>query len=339
MSSTKKIKKETYLGLTQNCKECHTDVHAGGLTQNCQKCHGQEHFKPSVNFNHDKFFPLKGGHAGVTCNKCHLTKDSTNKEKSPLFPFNQVKGKRCSDCHSNPHRTNWKSDCTACHQANDAHWTNASSRMTKETHALTGFRLSSPHNKASCTECHKPGLSFDQKYPNPQSKFARSEKSCESCHSDAHQGQFKSTHSRCFDCHFQEKFIPSKFTAKDHKTFPLIGKHATAACNKCHIKDKRTGVRQFVASPHECDQCHRDVHRGQFRMKNRTLCESCHSSPKDWKILSFDHNKQSRFKLDQAHTKVTCSECHPRVHLSNGESVVQFKPLRSKCSDCHDFAQ
>jgi hypothetical protein len=331
---------ETFFGLTQACKDCHEDVHAGGLTPSCEKCHGQASFKPAQNFNHDTFFPLRGGHARVACNKCHETDKRNAEKKSDTFPFDRVKGTRCLDCHGNPHRTTWKESCESCHRASDAHWSSADARMTKVAHSLTGFHLMAPHERASCSECHKTGLNFADKYPNPKAKgYNRFEKNCESCHQDPHRGQFTERHSHCFDCHYQQKFSPSKFSVKDHTAYPLVGAHALAACNKCHVKDKKTGVRQFSSTPQACDQCHRDIHRGQFRVNNKTICESCHKSAKSWKSVSFDHNTQSRFKLDEAHAKVTCKECHPVVHLSNGESVVQFKPLRSKCSDCHDFAQ
>ena len=48
------------------------------------------------------------------------------------------------------------------------------------------------------------------------------------------------------------------------------------------------------------------------------------------------HMHTNVFKLDQAHAKVACKECHPWV-AARGVRLVQYKPLRMQCRDCHDF--
>lgn len=329
----------TYLGLDQVCGSCHKDPHAGGLAEACAKCHGQAAWKPAPDFNHDKFFPLKGGHDNLACKQCHpLPGPHAERVKTQAFPFDRVTGRTCQECHANPHRTRWVEGCEACHKANDLKWSVADVRMPAAQHAVAGFRLSSPHNKVSCRQCHTPELSFDKKYPNPKNPgYNRWERSCEGCHRDEHRGQFIKKYPRCIGCHSRTAFKPSIFSAKDHKTYPLIGGHLTAACNTCHVMDRRTGVRQYVPTPQACALCHKDIHYGQFRKPDGTTrCEDCHQSALSWTKLVFDHNTQSRFKLDQAHAKVACKECHPRVTVQ-GIQLIQYKPLRMKCRDCHDF--
>src|ERR1019366_2798687 len=118
--------------------------------------------------------------------------------------------------------------------------------------------------------------------------------------------------------------MPPAFSAKDHKTYPLTGGQRKAPCNDCHRKEAQTGIRQFVPTPKLCASSHKDIHYGQFRKPaGKTACEDCHLSAEAWKKLSFDHETQLRFKLGEAHMKVACKECHPRVTVK-GVTLIQY---------------
>lgn len=339
-------RQETYLGLAQACMGCHKDVHAGGLAANCEKCHDQNAWKPSPTrlFNHEKFFSLKGVHAKPSCAKCHiLAKRGIAAPLAKNFPFERANGKRCADCHKNPHRANWRASCETCH-AVSVPWSAATAKMSaapkmaRELHAFTAFPLVPPHDKASCRKCHDPKLSFALSYPNPTlPDYRRRKNNCETCHRDVHGGQFTPRHPRCADCHSPRAFKPAKFGVRDHSIYPLTGGHAAAQCNACHVKSQTAGVRIYKDAPRACAACHRDVHAGQFRRDGSTRCEECHVDSKSWKKIVFNHDAQSRFKLDSAHRNVACKECHPTVALPNQKRIIQYKPLRMECRDCHDF--
>lgn len=331
----KQPREHTYLGLTQACMSCHADPHAGGRASQCQDCHDQKKFKPAPFFNHDKFFPLTGVHAKVSCIQCHKKNDLTQLNSSMKSIFGPVRGKRCMDCHSNPHHVDWKQRCESCHSVASP-WSAASARFTRAQHAATGFPLVAPHDRTSCASCHKPGISFVKRYPDPRSDQRRVLQRCESCHSDPHEGQWTARYPHCTDCHTVRGFKPSHFTASDHKKYPLVGGHTKATCTDCHTP-ARGGMKHFRGTPTECAKCHRDVHYGQFRVEGVTDCLKCHRSATDWKRLHFDHNRQSRFPLDQAHENVACKDCHPMVTLPTGARIMQYRPLRMKCRDCHDF--
>lgn len=338
----KHVRPHTYLGLSQTCMSCHADPHAGGKASNCTECHDQNHWKPAPFFNHDKFYPLRGAHASVSCNKCHAPSQITRQSPSTKqnVVFGPTKGKRCTDCHASPHRVKWVETCEACHVSNDKAWNNADHRMTRKQHALSGFRLEVPHDKAKCLDCHGPdraGVPFSARYPDPSRPgYKRFEKNCEACHKDEHRGQFVKNHPRCMDCHNRTAFMPAAYGAKDHKTYPLIGGHLKAACSSCHLKERETKMRRFVPTPRDCTACHKDIHYGQLRKANgQTRCEDCHASTVQWSMLIFNHNTQSRFKLDDAHKNVVCKACHPVVSLENGVQLTQYKPIKSQCSDCH----
>lgn len=328
----KKIRKTTFLGLQQDCVSCHRDPHSGGQTTNCEACHDQKKFRPAVGFNHNKFFPLVGGHAKLKCEQCHaISSSDKNPKRSPFSIFGPVRGKTCRACHESPHRVDWKTRCETCHKGNDPSWATGFKRMTVAQHSFTSFKLVKPHDRVSCAKCHKDGVAFDQK-PRPAAR-------CELCHDDPHGGEFIKAHPRCTDCHGLSSFRPSKFRVQDHTIYPLIGGHEKASCQSCHRFPKGSKVRQYKGTTRVCADCHRDVHVGQFRQNGVTKCDSCHNSPISWKKLSFNHNKQARFALDEAHANIACAECHPQVTLKNGVKIIQYKPIRSRCEDCHSMEE
>ena len=57
------------------------------------------------------------------------------------------------------------------------------------------------------------------------------------------------------------------------------------------------------------------------------LCEPCHNAV-DWKRWSFDHDTRTRFKLDGAHKKLTCYDCHSKP--------VDDAKLPMACVACHN---
>jgi hypothetical protein len=91
-----------------------------------------------------------------------------------------------------------------------------------------------------------------------------------------------------------------------------------------------------------CQGCHKDVHQGQFVATavegsltgNITDCGRCHTPTKDWRPKNFDHNRDSRFKLEGAHQTVPCSKCHV-ANENNGIKFVKYKPIDPACSACH----
>lgn len=115
----------------RRCYDCHRkdDKHRGKLGQDCGKCHRPE--KGAPKFNHESMtrFPRQGAHAEAACSHCHQPKSpkhpalsvtewkKTAKAAVDLtFP---VRGKRCVDCHRDPHAGNVGIDCAACHNVTD----------------------------------------------------------------------------------------------------------------------------------------------------------------------------------------------------------------------------
>lgn len=324
----------TFLGLSQDCMSCHKDPHAGGRASDCAKCHSQDKWKPAPGFDHDRHYPLRDEHAKAGCAKCHAP-------GAPVPPaiFGKTPGKACADCHKTPHRTQWRLECSACHTARAVPWATAGARLTKAQHDATGYRVAKPHDKVACKACHDPAKPYAQRYSAPGSPGRpREAKACEACHKDAHAGQFLPKRARCVDCHAEAAFKPSHFGPKEHSVYPLKGAHEKAACAACHIRDEGLGAVRFVKARGDCAFCHKDPHAGQFREAGKTSCERCHRDASSWSKLVFDHGT-ARFKLDAAHAKVACKECHPAVAVPGGRRVVLYKPVRSACADCHAVAR
>jgi len=86
-----------------------------------------------------------------------------------------------------------------------------------------------------------------------------------------------------------------------------------------------------------CAGCHADVHAGQLAVKGATDCARCHDAANPWKEkLRFDHQKDSRYKLDGKHKPLACDKCHPVVQVAKGVEARRYRPLPLECQGCHD---
>ena len=91
-----------FRGTPQSCEACHKDPHAGQFKARhektaCASCHVDQRWVPS-SFDHDNRtqFPLKGGHAGVACDKCHTELKLI--EGNPVVIYASAPLK-CEACH------------------------------------------------------------------------------------------------------------------------------------------------------------------------------------------------------------------------------------------------
>ena len=199
-----------------------------------------------------------------------------------------------------------------------------------------------------CTQCHEIGVTqFKEKCLDchqilrermeagkglhGQSGFDQ----CQSCHVD-HQGR-----------QFNLINWPRGQEAFDHQRtgYMLKGAHESLTCRDCHkaefIQDrealKKAGkdpAKTFLGLGNTCNDCHPDMHRGQFKQ----TCDSCHNQSQWAPATGFDHNL-ARFVLRGSHGEAACRDCHPKETDPNhpqGESFSRFKPLNfGECLDCH----
>ena len=323
---------------TSKCLECHKEIinlisqkkgyHASSEVngKKCAECHG-EHFGLDfkvVRFDEKTFkhqltgYNLEGKHSTVKCADCHKTEFVKNKISQKKGDSYLGLGTECLSCHQDFHQNTLSESCNNCHDFN------AFRPAPKFNHTKTKFILEGKHQAVSCEKCHKieqrNGLKF-QVFKGIE--FA----SCTSCHEDIHQNKFGND---CLKCHTVFSFheVKSLGTFNHNKTnFPLIGKHVSVDCKKCH----KTSVTQPVKHK-RCMDCHSDYHEKQFQKNGVTPdCAECHSvngfSPSSF---GFEKHNLLKFKLDGAHIATPCFTCHKKDEKWN------FSNLGNRCIDCHE---
>jgi hypothetical protein len=322
-SIQKKNLSESFLGLSRDCVTCHIDVHKGQLGADCQRCHNVTDWKQAKQFDHSKTkYPLTGMHAQVACEKCHFPSGPDKTVK-----FTGIKFNTCTDCHTDPHKGAFKGTCESCHTT--ASWKKVNASMQFD-HSKTKYPLLGMHLKVGCSDCHVGG---DFKKPLT---FAQ----CANCHSpDPHNGQFQARASKgeCSECHTVDGWKPSVFGAKEHATshYPLEGKHAAVACDKCHTPAGKDTLYKVKFSA--CTDCHQDAHDKQFAAapyQNR--CEDCHTV-KDFHRSTFTiaKHKNTHFVLTGAHVAVACADCHKAGLGGRTDKILPFHFADNTCTACH----
>jgi nitrate/TMAO reductase-like tetraheme cytochrome c subunit len=268
-----------------------------------------------------------------------------SKGKDTLF---KIKFAKCTDCHKDEHQGQFASApyfnrCEQCHTLEGYH----PSTFSLGNHKQTRFQLTGGHLAIACADCHK-------ERSTPQFEkivlFRFEDRSCTVCHNDPHKGQFidrmrqvgaDGTAFGCEACHTTAAW--NDLRRFDHATtsFPLVGAHRATACIDCHkpraMETKLLNV-DFKAAPTRCEDCHEDIHSGQFaNASDVTSCIQCHNSVK-WKPSLFDHERAG-FSLKGAHERVRCGDCHKTIRQIQGKSVLFYKPTPKDCAACHGPAK
>jgi len=306
-----------------DCKLCHEDIHEGKFGDDCKKCHNQNSFKLKntktlSDFDHDNTgFVLKGKHENTDCKSCH--------KKALTDP---VPHKQCLDCHTDKHNGDFAAkkakypDCASCHVEDDF----MPATFTIEKHNQSDFKLQGSHVATPCISCHKTGKDWKFKIP---------EQKCNNCHQDIHENAIDKKYypeKNCETCHTSGSWASISF---DHNQtdYPLEGGHQAVNCGNCHFdRSKGLVVQKIKGLDRACNNCHKDVHGGQFAKNGLTDCASCHTF-RAWDSIGFDHDK-TRFKLDGEHKNVDCYQCH-KDFIRGTENVRSFKLGKFKCVDCH----
>jgi len=312
------------------CADCHQDPHAGRLGGACASCHATAGWRAvsQARFDHDRTrYPLRGKHAAVPCNGCHR----------PDRPARGLKFAACADCHADRHAGQFAKlagggDCAQCHSVEGY----APSSYTVERHAATAYPLAGAHLAVPCVGCHaRPRAGA----PVAEIPFRFASTRCQACHQDPHRDEAKPWIDKggCESCHRIEAWSSPVF---DHAAtqFPLADKHATARCSACHqplAPGAPRGAVRLRGVDRACAACHRDPHAGQFSAAagGATACERCHATA-NWRAARFDHNRDAAFRIDGAHARTLCAQCHPREGAGE-TAVTRYKPLGRDCAACH----
>ncbi|MBI5853900.1 MAG: cytochrome C [Nitrospirae bacterium] len=303
--------KAKYRSAPSDCYACHEkdDKHKGNLGLGCADCHTERNWK-ETKFDHSKTkFTLRGKHADVKCQDCH---DHERYKNTPMD---------CHACHEKDdyHKGVFGPQCGTCHGERD--WKTSSFNHDKDTK----YPLKGKHAKTKCESCHKV----------PVAK-GKTPTKCLACHQkdDKHKGRYG---EKCESCHVEKDWKAMAFDHDRDTTYLLKGKHRTTKCNSCH-----KGHLYKEKTPASCLACHKkdDKHKGSYGEK----CESCHME-KDWKTITFDHDRDTRYPLKGKHKTTKCESCHkghlykektPTTCLACHKKDDKHKgSYGEKCESCH----
>lgn len=355
--------RERYPGRApEACSACHDDPHegqfeGGPFSGGCLSCHDPHAFEP-VPFGRAQHartaLPLDGAHAELDCQACH-----SDPPAGRARAFHGTPG-ACDACHQDAHRGAFDAFaaeldgphgvCAACHR------TRSFSELPPggfEHERFTGFELAGAHEQADCRACHPTRAVADQ--AGRTFGFAADSfgplQGCATCHRDPHRGRFDARglparvrgREGCARCHDESSFrvFPHGFDHARWTGFPLDGAHAKTDCGACHARRREPdsdGRTWEPAAGTACAACHADPHAGQFRSEGRPAdCARCHRSSA-FEDLRFDHERDARFALGDAHAGLDCAACHEAVH-AGGREVTRYRPLPTECVDCHGVHQ
>ncbi|HVO90717.1 MAG TPA: cytochrome C [Casimicrobiaceae bacterium] len=276
------------------CVECHRkdDKHNTTLGADCASCHVERGWR-ETRIDHDATaFPLRDKHRDVECKECHRDASS----------FKGI-GTACIACHrkDDTHKERFGERCASCHV--DRGWREVTFAHDRDTrYALTGR-----HASVKCVSCHT-GFVYRDKLAT----------TCVSCHraDDKHKGELG---ERCEQCHDTPDWKKTRF---DHSRsrFPLLGRHAVAACKDCHTTPA------YRDAQRECIACHArdDKHKGTLGRD----CAECHNA-RSWTLWDFEHNRRTRFLIDGAHERATCASCHKALASDKTPRIAMA------CESCH----
>ncbi|MCM2270866.1 MAG: hypothetical protein NDJ75_12245, partial [Thermoanaerobaculia bacterium] len=263
----------------QLCLACHAalgeriaagaGLHRGEASARCERCHAEHNgrqfalvFWPEgeAAFDHARAgWRLEGGHARVACRDCHRP-DRVAPRVVELEPAKNLASTflglttACAACHADPHRGSLRGACSECHTQES--WKSARAF----DHATTRFALDARHARLDCAACHRqPAAPAGAPAPRRFDQFRdrTAPPGCADCHRDPHAGRLGAD---CASCHPGATFRAADRRGFDHDRtrYPLRGRHAAVACERCHAPGR--GLR--VAEYERCASCHRDPHLG-----------------------------------------------------------------------------
>ena len=329
--------------LAQGCGRCHLPTRF------------DEHREEAFDHGRWTAFALDGAHARAACTSCHASSDAPDAAGRRFGFVHERFGEPtgdCATCHGDPHdgafdaealahapglrRVEGRTGCARCHLTESFR----DPALAAFDHgAWTGFALDGAHARAGCTSCHARSPQPDalgRTFGRVREHFGEPASACATCHADAHRGAFASAalpaqvagRAGCARCHTTAAFRQLTDEPFDdpgwHANwtgYPLADFHADLACKSCHARlpapglpdesDRRFGFVRGTA----CSDCHADPHVGQFADRGATDCAACH---RDDGLLTFDHDRDARFALDEQHDRLDCSACHTAWPLADG---------------------
>ena len=140
-------------GTMDACVKCHDGTRAAGECSLCHEAPHEPRGECAACHNIDSWsgavehpFPRTGGHAGLACTDCHVSRPG-----SQLIPGTDLPrpSPECVSCHGDQH--GGLTDCADCHNTNA--W-----EPSTFTHPQVGEHIPRGEHPLSCTDCHTTGF-------------------------------------------------------------------------------------------------------------------------------------------------------------------------------------
>jgi hypothetical protein len=224
-----------------NCVDCHQrdlavalepDHAALGWTDDCQRCHLPTDWS-RAGFAHG-FFPLQGGHSGLSCSDCHVGSDFSGVDSA------------CYSCHAKDY------------QGAPSHVSQNFSTMCQDCHTIQGWEGASFNHagiSSGCIECHQSDYDNTTQPRHASNGIGTA---CQLCHTTRSWG----------DGSFDHPDFP--IANGDHSSLtcqqchPASGSFRQFTCVSCHdhsmreMDDEHDRVRGYTYQSSACYQCHPD---------------------------------------------------------------------------------
>jgi hypothetical protein len=309
-------------------------------------------------------YPLEGRHAGLACATCHVRLprgerlDLVGTSGVLLRPLHEA----CARCHVDAHGGQLaarpdRGACEACHTVRGF----TPSTFTRANHAALRLPLEGRHAVVECRACHGaertslPSPAGVTQLGSARFAFRIKEIACGQCHFDPHRGRFDARGARaaaagCVACHGLTEFHATRVDVAMHKKtrFPLEGAHGAVPCTGCHAELSSRPERSslllavhpaplpFTVEKRDCASCHESPHGTQFASRaDRGACEACHGVERFRPADRFEHDRDTAFKLEGAHARVTCGACHRTERGPKGASRLIYTGTPGRCEACH----
>jgi len=315
------------------CAACHSNPHRESVREDCGKCHNESGFRKAT-FDHAARtgFALLDRHAGLECRKCHTSLSAPDVPLALKALDFRGASRDCGSCHKDQHKGEFGRFCESCHRP-------ATFKTAGFTHPRAQEFFAGSHQGLTCAKCHVRPADPRIPRPGPEPAPGRAtppSTACSACHADVHLGQVGAACDRCHSVD-APKFKPTRFS-HDAGPFPLAGKHAVAACVKCHPSQTAafpsgagTATRLRPVS-NECRACHQDVHLGQVE----GTCARCHTAA-TFKVTSFDHVGLDNLFGVATHSRLPCRSCHKTEtgRFPAGWGTALRLRVGRTCLECH----
>jgi hypothetical protein len=200
------------------------------------------------------FFPLAGGHGGITCQSCH---------SQGIYQGTSV---ICLDCHlkDEPHQGTYGIDCTRCHVIAEWQSVNFDHTFMGSNDCATCHAPPPNHYAGACSACHVDTGNFHNVNFTHEGLT-----DCQGCHAPP-PNHFP---GQCSDCHNTSSFEGATF---EH-TFPLDHEDANGNCAACHPGGN--------TATYSCVGCHEqermdDKHDEESGYRGNN-CVDCHADGRE----------------------------------------------------------